>query len=264
MEIAVVQTNPVFGDVAANRAEAAALIEPIRADVFVLPELFSTGYNFSDAGEVRSLAEPADGPTCAALIALARNKGCAIAFGFAERESRTGAIYNAAALVGPDGLIGVYRKVHLFYRENLFFSPGDLGFPVFPTRWGKLGMMICFDWYYPESARSLALGGAEVVLHPANLVLPHCPEAMKTRCLENRLYAATADRVGVEDRGGERLAFIGMSEIVSPKGEILARLGREEAGVAVAEIEPVTASDKRINAYNDLLGGRRIGQYRLE
>jgi predicted amidohydrolase len=259
MKIAVIQTNPQFGAAAKNTADALAQMGEVPvADLFVLPELFNTGYNFSNRQEAAALAEPADGETAQALIRFAKKQSCYVAFGFAEKAD---AVYNSALLVGPQGVIGVYRKVHLYYRENLFFTPGNLGFPVFDLPFGKIGMMICFDWIYPESARTLALNGAQIIAHPSNLVLPYCPDAMVTRCLENRVFAATANRVGREDRGGIDLSYIGTSEIVSPQGKILARLTADAPGVASAVIDPAVSSDKRINEFNDLLSGRRVDQY---
>ena len=258
MRLAVVQTDPQFGEVQSNINAALALMEGAKADVYVLPELFNTGYNFVDAGEVASLAEPVDGQTYGAIAEFARLNSCYVAYGFAEQSGR---IYNSAALVGPDGRVGLFRKVHLFYRETLFFSPGDLGFPVFDLPFGKVGMMICFDWIYPESTRTLALHGAQLILHPSNLVMPYCPDAMVTRCLENRVFAATTNRIGNEDRGGISLTYIGKSEIISPRGEILVRLPDGKATVAVVEVDLTQALDKRINEFNDLLEGRRVDQY---
>lgn len=258
MRLAVLQTNPIFGETESNLKDAVAVMENVTADLFVLPELFATGYNFIDSHELSLLAEDVSGRTFQVVSDFAKKKHCYVAYGFAEK---TDSLYNSSALVGPDGLIGLYRKVHLYYRETLLFTPGNLGFPVFDLPFGKVGMMICFDWIYPESARSLALNGVRLIAHPSNLVLPYCPDAMVTRCLENRVFAATANRVGRENRGGLDLRFIGKSEIVSLKGEILARLGEEETGVAVAEVDLHQASDKRINEYNDLLRGRRIEQY---
>lgn len=261
MRLAVVQTNPVFGDVKNNILEAGRYIGSISADLYILPELFNTGYNFIDGKEVSDLAESANGRTFEAIFTLAKAKSCFICYGFAERADR---IYNAAALVGPDGLIGIYRKVHLYYREKLFFEPGNLGFPVFDLPFGKVGMMICFDWIFPESARSLALAGAELILHPANLVLPHCPDAMVTRCLENKVFSATANRIGTEDRGGVALTYIGKSEIVSPQGKVLTRLNDHDDGISVCEVDLFLARGKDINLYNNILTDRRSGQYRLE
>ena len=261
MRVAVVQTNPVFGEVSSNVTGALDLMGTSGADLYVLPELFNTGYNFADQSEADQLAEKATGSTFQAVAEFARKKKCFVAYGFAERADQ---IYNSAVLAGPSGIIGVYRKVHLYNRENLFFAPGNLGFPVFDLPFGKIGIMICFDWIYPESARTLAIKGAQLIVHPSNLVLPHCPDAMVTRCLENRVFATTADRVGREDRGGLELRYIGKSEIVSPQGEILARLGEDEAGVAVAELDLALASNKKINQYNDLFGGRKVEQYQID
>lgn len=260
MRVAVVQTNPVFGESAANVRTALHMMGSVSADLFVLPELFNTGYNFESTIEVDRLAEKADGPTTQAISGFASTRSCLVCFGFAEKADR---LYNSAALVGPDGTLGLYRKIHLFYRENLFFAPGNLGFRVSETPLGRIGMMICFDWFYPESARTLALAGAEIIAHPSNLVLPHCPDAMVTRCLENKVFSATANRIGTEDRGGNALRYIGKSEIVSPRGEILTRMGDAEEGVALAEIDPALAMDKRLNEFNDLFAGRRPEMYTI-
>jgi predicted amidohydrolase len=258
MRVAVVQTNPSFGEVKSNIELALALMESVDADLYVLPELFTTGYNFIDVEEVKKLGEEASGATFQTMRRFAAGRSAFVVYGFAEKDGR---VYNSAALVGPKGLVGVYRKVHLFDRENMYFTPGNLGFPVFDLPFGKIGIMICFDWIYPESARTLALKGAQLVAHPSNLVLPHCPDAMVTRCLENRVFAATADRIGRENRGGVDLQYIGKSEIVSPSGKILKRLGSDESAIAVEEVDLAEASNKRINEFNDLLVQRRSDQY---
>ena len=260
VRVAVVQTNPTFGEIEANVRDAVALMEDVEADLFVLPELFNTGYNFVDVQEVERLSEHTSGFTFDHLSTFARRKSCYVVYGFVEKAVR---LFNSASLVGPFGMMGLYRKVHLFDRETLFFAPGDLGFPVFNLPIGRIGIMICFDWIYPESARSLALKGAQLIAHPSNLVLPHCPDAMVTRSLENRVFTATADRIGTETRGGYSLTFIGKSEIVGMNGRILQRLGSNEAGVAVADIDLQEANNKRINTHNDLLTGRKSGQYSL-
>jgi len=258
MRVAVVQTKPEFGKVKENIELALSLMDTRIADLYVLPELFNTGYNFIDKDELESFAESAHGPTCDRITEWAKWKNCYVVYGFAEKADR---LYNSSALVGPAGLIGLYRKVHLFYRETILFEPGNLGFPVFDLPFGKVGMMICFDWIYPESARSLALKGAQLIAHPANLVLPYCPNGMLTRCLENRVFSATADRIGEENRGGINLKFIGTSQIVAPDSTLLIRLGTDEVTVGVAEIDLSIARKKQLNEYNDLLKGRRVEQY---
>jgi predicted amidohydrolase len=258
--VAVVQTNPIFGELKKNIQDALDLMETAKADLYVLPELFNTGYNFIEQKELSALAEETDGITCKMLCEFTKKHMCYIVYGFAEKTDR---IYNSSSLIGPKGFIGVYRKVHLFYRENILFAPGNLGFPVFDLPFGKIGMMVCFDWFYPESARSLALKGVQLIAHPSNLVLPFCPDGMITRALENKMYTATAGRVGEENRGGIDLKFIGTSEIVTPDGKILCRLGEREPGLAVADIDLALADKKQINEYNHILKGRRPDQYSL-
>ena len=186
--VAVVQNDPVFGAKERNIDQCVALMQGVEADLYVLPELFATGYNFVIENELRELAEPFEiGITHERMGEFVSMRKCFVVYGFAEIAGET--LYNSAALVGYDGTRGLYRKVHLFDREKLFFAPGDLGFKVFETVLGRIGIMICFDWYFPESARTLALMDAQIIAHPSNLVLPNCPDGMVTRCLENRVEA---------------------------------------------------------------------------
>lgn len=261
MKIAIVQTNPTFGQVRKNIDEAVELMSSVSADFFVLPELFNTGYNFTSKEELEQLAEPIEGLTFSVLAGLAHQKQCYIVYGFAEADGST--FFNSSALIGPKGLIGIYRKVHLYFRENIFFKRGDVGFPVFDTEFGKVGMMICFDWFFPEAMRTLALKGAQLVAHPSNLVLPHCPDAMVTRCLENKVFSATADRIGTEDRNGHKFSFIGKSEIISPKGEILTRLSNDKPEISVVDVNLAVALNKRLNEFNDAFEDRDAASYKL-
>ncbi|MFZ1504985.1 MAG: nitrilase-related carbon-nitrogen hydrolase [Nitrospira sp.] len=238
-----------------------ARLGQVDADLIVLPELFATGYQFVSQEEVFQLAEPVpDGATTKRLADMAARRGMTIVAGLPELDGRR--CFNSAVVVGPNGFIGCYRKTHLFFEETLWFTPGDSGFQVWDIGMAKVGVMICFDWYYPESARTLALQGAEIIAHPSNLVLPHCPDSMVTRCLENRVFSVTANRIGSEARGGkERLTFIGMSEVVGPRGRILHRAPRETEDLTIVEIDPAEARIKALNDYNDLLRDRRPALY---
>jgi predicted amidohydrolase len=201
-----------------------------------------------------------EGETTKRLTEVAARRGMTIVAGLPERAGAH--CFNSAVVVGPKGFIGCYRKTHLFFEETLFFTPGDSGFQVWDTGLAKVGVMICFDWYYPEAARTLSLQGADIIAHPSNLVLPHCPDSMVTRCLENRVLSVTANRIGSEARGGkDRLTFIGMSEVVSPRGLILHRAPPDGEELTVVEIEPADARIKALNAYNDLLRDRRPALY---
>ena len=256
------QFEAVFGDIKGNVARVTRLLSGKQADLVVLPELFNTGYQFISRDEVGDLSEEIpSGLTTRALIKVSKEKNLHIVAGIAERNGSS--FYNSAVLTGPGGFIGVYRKTHLFFEEKLWFSPGDTGFRVWQTPVGNIGIMICFDWLFPESARTLALKGADIIAHPSNLVLPHCPDAMKTRCLENRVFSVTANRTGTEERGGKNpLIFIGTSEIVTPSGDILCRASGDKEEFGFAEFDPKEASNKNLNPFNNLFDDRREEYYR--
>ena len=261
MKVGLYQNNPAFGEVKTNVADAIEALSSTSVDLVVLPELFNTGYQFIARDEVASLAEEIpNGFTCRAMIDFARKKKIHIVFGMAERHNNR--LYNSAVLVGPDGFIGHYRKTHLFFEEKYLFEPGDTGFRVWDIGQAKIGIMICFDWLFPESARILALKGAQIICHPANLVLPYCQYAMPVRCLENRIFSITANRVGTEQRGQKRpLTYTGKSLIVDPIGKVLAQLTDTEVGTVTVEIDPERANDKNITEYNHVLDDRRPELY---
>ncbi len=265
MRAALLQYNPSYLDVEANLNESERLLEKVDADLVVLPELFASGYHFRSRDDLERVAEPASGgPTSDRLVKWAGRREAVIVAGIPEVEN--GTFYNSALVVGPDGVIGLYRKVHLFYREKLFFGPGDVGFPVFDvaTRDGqvyRLGVMICFDWYYPEAARALAIQGADVIAHPSNLVRQDCPRAMPIRALENHVFTITANRVGRETAHGEELRFIGRSMVCDPTGATLFSASGDETLAEIVEFDPYRARNRRITELNDLLRDRRPEAY---
>jgi len=262
LQLAAVQTLPDFGAVSTNIDTALGLV-PANCDLAVLPELFSTGYQFVSRKEALSFAEDLTGdqpgPTVARLTQFAGDTKTTLVAGLAE--SCGAKLYNSAVLVRPGGSRGIYRKVHLFGDEKTVFDPGDLGFPVFEACGTTIGLMICFDWIFPEAARSLALGGAEILCHPSNLLLPWCQAAMVTRCQENMVVAITSNRVGTENRASTPLTFSGRSQIVSPLGKQLATLGAEETGVAAAAVK-IIPKNKQFTQQNNLWGDRRPDMYR--
>ena len=257
MKVGFYQFTPEFGDIKYNLQKVLDAAASVETDLLVLPELFNTGYQFTSEDEAKSLSEKIpSGFTTTALGKLSAKKKVYIAAGIAEYSE--GKIYNSAVLTGPDGFIGVYRKTHLFYEEKLWFSSGDTGFKVWQTPIGNIGIMICFDWFFPESARALALRGADIIAHPSNLILPHCPDAMVTRCIENRVFAVTANRIGSEQRGDkEKLPFIGKSQITSPTGEIIYRASGDKEELTVMEIAVERARDKNLNSFNNLFNDRK-------
>ena len=271
MTVSCIQTHPTKGETEANLDAVEPAVLDADADLVVLPELFASGYFFDSTEQARALAEPVpDGPTTRRLADWSRQSGATIVAGLPEREpapAKAGGdrLYNSAVVVTPNGWLGTYRKTHLYYEETTHFRPGD-GFEVWTVtdrrgRPYRLGVMVCFDWFFPESVRTLALRGADVVAHPSNLVLPHCPSAMPIRALENGVFTATANRVGTETNGREELTFVGQSRICSPAAEVLAEAPVDVAATIRAEIDPYRARETALNPFNDRLADRRTDLY---
>ncbi len=261
MKIGFIQTSPKFGEKEENFKEIERLVNIEQADLLVLPELFATGYTFTSKQEVESFAEDSEGQTASYLKELSNKTGAIVVGGFVEKGN--GNIYNSAMMVYDENIVGIYRKIHLFFKENWWFSKGEYVPKVYTVNDTKIGMMICFDWYFPETARMIALQGADIIAHPSNLVMPYCQNAMVTRCLENRVFAITANRIGKEQRGEDNFTFTGQSQITSYKGEILYRADTQEQCIKVVSIDSTNARDKSINNINDLFKERRTDIYQL-
>lgn len=256
MRVGFVQFEPKFSEVDRNIETAERLIDAADADLLVLPELFNTGYVFSSKEEVVTLSEETPkGKTTQALMRIAKNKDVFLVAGLAEKSGDK--YYNSAVIVSPHGYLGTYRKVHLFFEEKLWFDPGDGELPVYDMGNYKFGVMICFDWIFPEAMRVLSLKGAHIICHSANLVLPFCQDAMKTRCLENRVYAITANRTGTESRNRRSLTFTGKSQVTAPKADVLYQAGGESEEVGIVDVDLDMAADKQLNEYNNLFEDRR-------
>ncbi len=267
MLVSLVQNNPAFGrkmDNARNLVrlmEQAAATETGRPELYVLPELCFSGYQFLSRDEAYALAEPRQGGEGISVLAEAAKKlDAAIVFGFPERSG--GKLYNSSMLLTPEGSRAVYRKTHLFAKEKTIFDPGDSGFFVKEFRGLKIGLAVCFDWFFPEAFGTLARLGADLIAHSANLVMPYCQQAVYARAVENRVYVLTANRCGSEDRGAELLTYTGKSVAVSPKGEYLVSLPESEEAAVCLAVDPALARDKALNPYNDIIADRRPELYR--
>jgi predicted amidohydrolase len=255
MKAGFVQFNPVFGQVTKNLAAIHRLVTSVKADLLVLPELCLSGYAFVSKDEARQLSETSGGPSIKALKLLSKKTGTILVAGFAEKAGNK--LYNSAILVRPSGKTDIYRKTHLFWNENKWFAPGDTGFKVFSAGQARIGMMICYDWFFPEAARSLALQGAQIICHPANLVLPYCPRSMPVRALENKVFTITANRTGREKRGRQDLRFIGKSIMAGPDGTVFVSAPGSTESVRVVDIDPKKADNKRVTPLNHLFHDRR-------
>lgn len=255
VKVGYVQTSPRFGDKEKNFKQIENLLVDVKADLIVLPELFATGYTFISKDEAVSLAETPNGKTSRFLIQISKMTGAVIIGGYVEKAGNE--IYNSAMIVSNNRVIDSYRKIHLYYKEKLWFSPGNYPLKVYDVNGIKIGIIICFDWIFPETARTLGLLGADILAHPSNLVLPYCQKAMVTRCLENRIFAITANRIGQESRGGDNFQFTGASQITSYKGEILSSAPIDKIFKDFIGIDINNARNKELNNYNNIFKDRR-------
>lgn len=254
------QFNPVFGEINQNTNTVVKNLESAQADIIVLPELAFTGYYFEDGNEVAPLAEnPHRSQTVETLTALCRARDFYLVTGFAEKADDR--LFNSALLIGPDGLLHIYRKLHLFNTEKECFTPGDKPLEIQSIRGVKVGMMICFDWIFPEVSRILTLKGADIICHPANLVLDYCQSAMLIRCTENHVFAVTANRYGAEQRPHGSIQFTGKSQIVAPKGKLLVRAPSQKEQLSIVTIDPEDARNKCLTPHNHITSDRRPDFY---
>ena len=271
MRIAVAQLDLAPGALDANRRRTVEAIREARADLVVLPELASSGYGLLTREEVAAAAEPIPGPTTEAW----RSESIVVG-GICERDGD--AIYNSVAVVGPDGLLARYRKLHLFDLERELYTPGDEGLPVVDTPFGRLGVLVCYDLRFVEALRILALQGADVVAvptawvggfdrdRPADGIIDQVRAAAVQANL-NGVFVAAASRVG--DDGD--LHYLGSSCVVDPYGRFVLepRDDRQET-IEVVEVDPEEArrakirgprirplDDRRTDVYDEWLGYSR-------
>lgn len=279
--LAVAQLSSTW-DRAANIAKAKDMVRLAASrggNVVVLPELFATPYFCQDqAADHFALAEEFhDNTLIAQFSTLAKELSVVLPLSFFERAAN--AYFNSVAIIDADGnVLGRYRKSHIpdgpGYQEKYYFHPGDTGFRVWPTRYGALGCAICWDQWFPEAARVMALKGAELLVYPSTIgsepppappveSRDHWRRVMQGHAGANYVPLAASNRVGVERGRAGELTFYGSSFIAGPTGEIVAELNRDEEGVAstrfdLAEIGKARASwglfrDRRPDLYGPIL-----------
>lgn len=254
MKIGLVQFRPELFQIKENVEKGVNLIKEEEADIFIFPELAFTGYTFNTKKEVEWVSEDKNGYSIRVFRDFAISKNASVVFGFAEKDGDR--YYNSSILIKKDGSYRIYRKTHLFYEEKLFFEKGDTGFWIEEVNGVKIGLAICFDWFFPESFRTLSLKGAQVIAHSANLVMPYCQEANKIRSLENRVFIATSNRWGEEINALNSNKFTGMSQITNPKGEVITRFPKKGDMVKVIDIDSKEALNKNLNKYNNIFEDR--------
>jgi predicted amidohydrolase len=260
LKIGFIQFAPVLGDVQATIRKIDGLIDQSKiTDILVLPELCNSGYNFTSFEQAWETSERIENSIFIDyLTSKCKKFNLYIVSGFNERDNKD--LYNSAILIGPKGYIGKYRKLHLFMNEKDYFKPGNISLPVFDIGLCKIGMLVCFDWIFPEVWRILALKGAEIICHPSNLVLPWLAQkAVPIHALTNRIYTITANRIGTEGN----LSFTGLSTIANPNGDILFQASQTEEETVIKDIDIRLARDKIITKKNDLFSDRRPEEYSL-
>lgn len=234
--VAVAQMNCTLGNVKRNLHKIKTLANRAgrrEADVVGFPELATTGYALNRSW--RKFAEKIPGPSTDTLGRIASEHDFYLICGIDELDSRSKRIYDSSVLIDPNGAVaGVYRKVHLWASEQNYFTPGN-SFPVFETRFGRIGLGICYDLEFPEPARIMALGGADIIFYSSAQMKPMqvmVDTYVRSRAGENSVFACHSNRVGREGQ----LVFFGQSQIVSPTCRPLARMGMGE-GLVEAELD---------------------------
>lgn len=260
-KLGICQFKPTLLNKKENFEKMKKLVTGVDADLIVFPELATSGYVFNTRDEVFSIADNFDNSETTKMFTdLSYSNNTSFVIGFPEVSN--GRLFNSSMLINPNGTKHLYRKIHLFNEEKRWFEPGNLGFTVAKSKNDVLiGLMICFDWIFPESARTLMLKGAQIIAHSSNLVLPWCQQAMITRSIENRIFTATCNRTGKEINDNKEMFFTGMSQVVSPNGNLLFRLNEEEETVKVVEIVTTDADNKNVNIWNNLKEDRKTDFY---
>ena len=264
---AVVEFNPVLNDRETNVTKLAAALEEAAAAgarLIVAPEMSTTGYAYADRQAIAPYVDTIPGPTTEVLTKIAAKHKTYIVIGLAEKDSVTGLYYNSSVLVGPEGVIGKYRKSHQWETEEHWSVWGDLGVPVFETELGRIAINICFDSAFFEPARLAALGGADVLAFPTNST-SQAIWALQARALQNGFYVLSANRSDTE----LNFSMIGASAVWSPEGKLLAEAPLikskdddvHEPTIIYAEIDPKLydnpakqrLAQRRPELYHDLM-----------
>ena len=258
-----VQTNPRFGKIEHNVEKGIELANKAKEGIIVFPELFNTGYVFRNKKELENLAENArTGHTAKKLIKFSKSKNSTIIAGIAEKSNEK--FYNTAIIISKGKFIGKYRKIHLFYKEKNIFTPGKK-IELFNIDGINIGIIICFDWIFPELSRKLAIKGADVIAHPSNLILKGLGQkVMLTRSVENKIFTITANRIGIENRENTtsnnelKYRFTGESQITSPNMKILARAESNKQSCKSVSVNILEARNKNITKMNNLFKDIKI------
>lgn len=227
------------------------------AKLIALPEMATTGYCWYNRKEVEPYVEVIPGPTTDVFVEIAKKYDCYIVIGMPEKNAETDAYYNSAVLVGPEGVVGTHRKTHGYISEPKWTKQGDLGHQVFDTPIGKIGMLICMDIHFIETARLEALQGADVIVHISNWLAEKTPAPYWiTRAYENGCYVLEANRIGLE----RTVEFSGGSCLINPDGTLDSFVDSEEC-INYGTVDLEKARNKKSENGVDKFIGRRPSNY---
>lgn len=255
MKIGYVQYSPIIGEKEKNLEIIKRLLNGVSGDLFVLPEMGTTGYPDSTKEKLLKSAEKLDGFLVTELTKIAKEKNACLVVGLPEVEGEN--VYNTTVVVGPEGLIASHQKSHLFMEEKKNFSAGKTPPTIFEWKGSKIGVGVCYDYMFPEFWRKMALKGVRLFCNTANFVSEYGFPVMRVRSIENGVFSITTNRVGMD---GEQM-YKGGSEIVDNRGHVLSKASDFDEEVEVVDVDLNLADDKVWNKINDLFKDRREELY---
>jgi len=262
MKVAAIQFEPLLNQKEKNQDKISLLLNKSlehEPQLIILPELAFSGYNFTSLDDVKNTSDVIpDSKSCQLLEDFTKKNNVHVVSGINEIDGDN--FYNSAVVFGPSGYILTYRKIHLYASEKKFFKPGNLKPDLFSINGAKVGIMICFDWFFPEFPRTLALLGADIICHPMNAVIPDGAMVGDTcHSKWNRVFIVLANRIGVE---GD-LTYLGLSQISDPTGKVIVRASKDKEEIISAELDIKLAKNKNLNDLNNVHGDRRPEFYFL-
>ena len=258
LKLAQIQFAPQLGALQNNLNKVEKLLsKATTADFIVLPELANSGYNFSDRQHALALASTVERSDYVEMLReISRRRNQYIVSGFHELDGHD--LFNSSLFIAPNGEIGKYRKMHLFMNEKQIFAKGNLGLPVFQTDDFTMGMLICFDYLFPEVWRAMALKGAEFIAHPSNLVTYKAFKVVPAQAVINRFFIFTTNRIGSE----RDISFSGRSFVVNPEGDVITEASADQEEILFTEFKPSLAHNKMITEKNHVLYDRFPEEYK--
>ncbi|PLX01674.1 MAG: carbon-nitrogen hydrolase [Marinilabiliales bacterium] len=256
-KLAQIQFAPLLGDINTNCEKAEKLISQCNdSQLIVLPEVSDTGYNFPNRKYAFDLAyDIEENPFVKMLLRKSREMNTSIVSGICEKVDDK--LYNSSILVSKGNILGTYRKIHLFMNEKDIFEPGVGGLEVYEIEGVNIGILICFDYLFPEIWRILAQKNADIIAHPSNLVTYNAFKVVPAQAIINKVFIATTNRIGTE----RDLTFAGRSFMCQPDGKIIKEAGKETEEIIKSNVDVKLARDKMITSRNHVFNDLKPESY---